>query len=77
MGAKLVAGPTGAEIMAAAVKAAAAVFKQHGMDRPVIVLNVVWMDGDCGQQCAMGSKVPLRYRAMMRESLHMSAEEAS
>jgi hypothetical protein len=74
MTARLVAGPTGAEIMAEAVKAAEEVFKRHGMERAAVVVNVVWKDADA--QYGMGSKIPSRYRAMMRESLLMSGEEA-
>lgn len=71
---------SGADILADAVKAAEAVFKAHGFARPAVVVNVAWREptpyGDSPVTCAMGSRVPSRYRVMLAASLRESAEEA-
>jgi hypothetical protein len=65
------------QICAEAVKAATDVLKGHGIERPAVVINFAWKDGPDDQTYAIGTAIPRRYRAMMRDSLAQSAEEAS
>lgn len=71
------------EMMADAVRAAEGALRKW-LPRCAVVVNVAWREqppiptsfGPQTVDYAMGSRVPRRYRKMMRESLLASAEEA-
>lgn len=65
------------DICAEAVKAATAVLKAHGIERPAVVVNFAWKDQGHPATFAVGSKVPKRHRRMLADSLAQSAEECS
>lgn len=60
-----------------AVAAVNAILKQHGIERPAVVINIAWKEPANGQTYAIGTAVPKRHRRMMADSLAASVEEAT
>jgi hypothetical protein len=64
------------QVCADAVTAVKAVLKSYGIERPSVVVNFAWKDPGV-PECAVGTAVPKRYRAMLYNSLARSVDEAS
>lgn len=61
----------------AAIKAAKQALKDHGIDRPAVVLTFAWKDADGDDPWVVGSAVPKAHRKALAESLYESAMVAS
>lgn len=61
-------------VCADVVRAAEHALKDHGIDRPAVVINFAWTDD--GRELAVGTAIPTRHRRMLADSLAQSVEEA-